>query len=51
MEQVQLETMDHDSYHKLVDMFIDGYRAAKDKLVYEQGVDIPVCPSLPGIHR
>ena len=41
MEQVQLETMDHDSYHTLVDMFIDGYRAAKDKLVYLRLAHVP----------
>ena len=41
MEQVHLETMDHDSYHILEDMFIDGYRAAKDKLVYLRLAHIP----------
>ena len=41
MEQVHLETMDHDSYHTLEDMFIDGYRAAKNKLVYLRLAHIP----------
>ena len=47
MEQVQLETMDHDSYHILEDMFINGYRAAKDKLVYLRLAHIPF--QLPAI--
>ena len=47
MEKVQLETMDHDSYHILEDMFINGYRAAKDKLVYLRLAHIPF--QLPAI--
>ena len=41
MEQVHLETIDLDSYRLLEDMFIDGYRAAKDKLVYLRLAHIP----------
>ncbi len=47
MEQLQLETMDHDSYHILEDMFINGYKAAKDKLVYLRLAHIPF--QLPAI--
>ena len=41
MKQVHSETMDHDSYHILEEMFIDGYRAAKNKLVYLRLAHIP----------
>ena len=36
-----MEKMDHDTYHCLEDMFVEGYRAARDKLVYLRLAHIP----------
>ena len=41
MEDVDAERMDHDTYHRLEDMFVEGYRAAEDKLVYLRLTHIP----------
>ena len=46
MKNVDAERMDHDTYHRLEDMFADGYRAARDKLVYLRLAHIPY--ELPG---
>lgn len=41
MKNVDAERMDHDAYHRLEDMFAEGYRAARDKLVYLRLAHIP----------
>ena len=41
MKNVDAERMDHDTYHRLEDMFAEGYRAARDKLVYLRLAHIP----------
>lgn len=46
MKNVDAERMDHDTYHRLEDMFAEGYRAAQDKLVYLRLAHIPF--ELPG---
>ena len=46
MKNVEAETMDHDTYHRLEDMFAEGYRAARDRLVYLRLAHIPF--ELPG---
>ena len=38
--------MDHEAYHRLEDMFAEGYRAARDRLVYLRLAHIPF--ELPG---
>ncbi len=35
------ERIDHDTYHLLEEMFVEGYRAAQDKLVYLRLSHIP----------
>ncbi len=35
------ETIDHESYHKLEEMFVEGYRNAKDKMLYLRMAHIP----------
>ena len=46
MKHVDVERMDHATYHRLEDMFAEGYRAAQDKLVYLCLAHIPF--ELPG---
>lgn len=46
MKNVEAEKMDSDTYHRLEDMFAEGYRAAQDKLVYLRLAHIPF--ELPG---
>ena len=41
MTRDQPETMDHESYHRLEEMFAEGYRAARDRLVYLRLAHIP----------
>ncbi len=41
MENVDTERMDHEAYHRLEDLFVEGYRAARDKLVYLRLAHIP----------
>lgn len=41
MENSYAENMDHDAYHRLEDMFVEGYRTAPDKLVYLRLTHIP----------
>ena len=41
MNKVDVERIDHDTYHLLEDTFIQGYRAAQDKLVYLRLTHIP----------
>ena len=41
MTNVSAESIDHDAYHRLEDMFVEGYRAAWDKLVYLRLTHIP----------
>ena len=41
MKTVNAERMDHDAYHCLEDMFAEGYREARDKMVYLQLAHIP----------
>ena len=41
MKNVDTERMDHDTYHRLEDMFVEGYRTARDKLVYLRLAHIP----------
>ena len=36
-----METIDHDTYHRLEDTFVDGYRAAQDKLAFLRLSNIP----------
>lgn len=36
-----METIDHDSYHKLEAMFVEGYRDANDKMLYLRMAHIP----------
>ena len=35
------ERIDHDTYHRLEDMFVDGYRSAQDKLIYLRLASVP----------
>ena len=41
MGNADAERMDHDTYHRLEDMFVEGYRAARDNLVYLRLAHIP----------
>ena len=41
MEDADADRMDHDTYHRLEDMFAEGYRAAQDKLAYLRLAHIP----------
>ncbi len=38
---MSVESIDHDAYHRLEDMFVEGYRAAWDKLVFLRLTHIP----------
>lgn len=49
MERAHTETIDRESYHRLEHMFVDGYRSAKDKLVYLRLAHIPF--QLPVAHN
>lgn len=41
MNSVYTEKLDHETYHLLEDMFVEGYRTARDKLVYLRLSHIP----------
>ena len=41
VKRPEAERIDHDTYHLLEEMFVEGYRAARDKLVYLRLAHIP----------
>ena len=41
MEDTDADRMDHDTYHRLESIFVEGYRAAQDKLAYLRLTHIP----------
>ena len=41
MRNTSVERIDHDTYHLMEDMFVEGYRSARDKLVYLRLSHIP----------
>lgn len=41
VKNVSTESIDHDSYHRLERMFVDGYLSARDKLVFLRLAHIP----------
>ncbi len=41
MADADAERMDHETYHRMEDMFAEGYRAAQDKLAYLRLAHIP----------
>lgn len=41
MKTIDAERMDRDAYHRLEEMFAEGYRKARDRLVYLRLAHIP----------
>ena len=42
MNKIEGEKIDHDTYHRLEESFVQGYRAAQDKLIYLRLAHIPI---------